>query len=260
MTNETEIQPPPPPQDTRQPFSRFALVAFGFALLVALLGVMSGLGARWGLWPFTTGFTLLRYAAYGGIAAAILAAAAVVVARPGGPRRGFVAAFAALVISLIVVGIPWQQQRMARGGNIPPIHDITTDVNNPPAFVAIAPIRADAPNPVEYGGAEVAREQQRAYPDIQPVLLNMPLGRAFQRALDAAQDQGWAIVEANPSQGRIEATDRTFWFGFYDDVVIRLTPVEGRTVLDVRSKSRVGRSDVGANARRIRDYIEDVQE
>ena len=79
---------------------------------------------------------------------------------------------------------------------------------------------------------------------------------AQQEALDAAEDQGWQIVEADVNDGRIEATDRTFWFGFYDDVVIRLTPVEGRTVVDIRSKSRVGLSDVGANARRIREYVD----
>ena len=258
MTNEPEVQPTATEVETtpHRPYSRLAVAALVFALLVALLAMMSGFGSRWGLWNFRTGFSLLRWAAYGGIAAALVAAVAVVRARPGGPRRGFVAAFAALVIGLLVIGIPWQQQRLAR--SVPPIHDITTDVNNPPQFVAVAPLRADAPNPIEYEGAEIARQQQQAYPDLRPVLLDMPLDRAFQRALDVAEDQGWEIVEANPSQGRIEATDRTFWFGFYDDVVIRLTPVEGRTVLDVRSKSRVGRGDVGANARRIREYLADV--
>ena len=254
MTNETEIVPPS--TRSRKPVSRLAIAAFILALVVALVAAMAGLGSRWGLWSFRTGFSLLRWAAYGGIATALLGAIAVVVARPGGPRRGFVPAFAALVIGLIAVGIPWQNRRLAQ--SVPPIHDITTDVNNPPAFVAIAPIRADAPNPVEYEGAEISRQQQQAYPDLEPVLLDMSPERAFQRALDAAEDQGWEIVDANPAQGRIEATDRTFWFGFYDDVVIRLTPVNGRTVLDVRSKSRVGRSDVGANARRIRAYLEDV--
>jgi uncharacterized protein (DUF1499 family) len=70
---------------------------------------------------------------------------------------------------------------------------------------------------------------------------------------------GWQIVSVDPDSFRIEAIDRTFWFGFVDDVVVRLTPVNGRTVLDVRSKSRVGRSDVGTNARRIREYLDAVR-
>ncbi|HUE95172.1 MAG TPA: DUF1499 domain-containing protein [Longimicrobiaceae bacterium] len=255
MTNETEIHvEATPPQ---HPISRLALLALGVAIIAMLLGVMSGLGYRWGLWGLSTGFQLLRWGAYAGIAAAVLGAVAVIVTRPGSSRRGFVPAFAALAIGLLAVGIPWQARRA--GAGVPPIHDITTDVNNPPAFVTIAPIRADAPNPVEYAGAEIARQQQQAYPDLQPVLLDLPIDRAFQRALDIARAQGWAIVDANLAEGRIEATDRTFWFGFYDDVVIRLTPVEGRTVVDVRSKSRVGRSDLGVNARRIRAYLQAVQ-
>ena len=221
---------------------------------------MAGFGSRIGLWPFSTGFTVLRWAAYAGIAAGVLGLLAAVLTRPGTGKRGFGLALAAMIIGVIVWFIPSENLRTARSGNIPPIHDITTDVENPPQFVAVAPLRADAPNPVEYEGEEVARQQQQAYPDIQPVLLDMSAERAFQRALDAAEAQGWEIVDADPADGRIEATDQTFWFGFLDDVVIRLTPVDGRTILDVRSKSRVGRGDVGTNARRIREYLEDVQQ
>ena len=255
MTNDTEVHQAT--TRTTRRISPIALVAFGLAVLVGVLAVMAGFGSRWGLWGFRTGFQMLRWAAYGGIATAVLAAIAVFVTRPGGPRRGFALAFAALVVGILAVAIPWQSRRS--GASLPPIHDLTTDVNNPPQFVAIAPLRADAPNPIEYDGPEVAAQQQRAYPGLQPVLLEMPLDRAFQRAFDAAEQQGWRIVEANVDEGRIEATDRTFWFGFYDDVVIRLTPVDGRTVVDVRSKSRVGGHDFGTNANRILDYLEDVR-
>src|SRR5690606_13567146 len=100
--------------------------------------------------------------------------------------------------------------------------------------------------------------QLSAYPDIRPLVLDMPMASAFQRALEGVRDMGWEIVEADSIGGRIEATDETFWFGFKDDVVIRLTPTGERTILDVRSLSRVGGSDVGTNARRIRSYIEEV--
>lgn len=256
MTNETEVHPSE--SDVQRPHSRFAYIALGFAATTAIAAILAGFGSRWGLWHFSTGFSILRWAAYGGILAAILGAVAVFRTRPSGPRRGFVAAFTALILGLLVIGIPWQSRRA--GAGLPPIHDITTDVNNPPEFEAVAPLRADAPNPVEYEGADVARLQEQAYPDIQPVLLNLSADRAFQRALDVASRQGWRIVEASETDGRIEATDRTFWFGFYDDVIIRLTPVETRTVVDVRSKSRVGRGDTGTNARRIRSYLRDLQD
>lgn len=255
MNEDSEIQPNPS-KPARKPPSRLALGVLTFAILVTLVAVMSGFGSRWGLWNFRTGFSMLRWAAYGGILTIMIGAVALYRARPNGPRRGFTAAAAALVLGLLVVGVPWLNQRAAAGA--PPIHDITTDTENPPSFVAVAPLRADAPNPVEYGGQEVAVQQRRAFPEIRPVILDLPADRAFQRALDAASAQGWQIVDANPADGRIEATDRTFWFGFYDDVVVRLTPLDGRTVLDVRSKSRIGRGDMGTNARRVREYIADV--
>ncbi|MQA89093.1 MAG: DUF1499 domain-containing protein [Gemmatimonas sp.] len=233
------------------------MAVLGLAIIVALTGVMAGLGPRTGLWDFRTGFQILRWAAFGGIAVAILSVIALLVARPGGPRRGFTAAVVSLAIGLLAFGLPWQQSRIAN--SVPLIHDITTDTENPPEFVAVAPLRADAPNPIAYEGEEIARQQREGYPDLRPVLLELPMDRAFQRALDAAEAQGWDIIDANPQEGRIEATDRTFWFGFYDDVVIRLTPVNARTVVDIRSKSRVGLSDVGANARRIRGYIDDLE-
>jgi uncharacterized protein (DUF1499 family) len=158
---------------------------------------------------------------------------------------------------LFVVVVPWQQRRSSRG--VPPIHDISTDTENPPPFVAIAPLRADAPNPVEYAGPEAASRQRQAYPEIQPVVVGLPPDTAFVRALAAARAKRWEIVEANAAEGRIEATDRTFWFGFYDDVVIRITPSGTGSIVDVRSKSRVGRGDMGTNARRIRGYLRELQ-
>jgi uncharacterized protein (DUF1499 family) len=143
---------------------------------------------------------------------------------------------------------------------VPPIHDITTDTQDPPQFSAILPLRADAPNPPEYEGGEVAAQQREAYPDIQPLRLALDPDVAYTRALNAARSLRWEIVAADPEARRIEATDRTFFFGFADDVVIRVTPAGEGARIDVRSKSRVGRSDVGANARRIRRFLQRVQE
>jgi uncharacterized protein (DUF1499 family) len=223
--------------------------------LGAFLLFLAGTGTRLGLWSFGTGFTVLRWAAYIGVAAALLALIFLLVLRP---RGGVLAILAtALVIGTVTFALPWQQRRAAR--NVPPIHDITTDLGNPPEFVAILPLRADAPNSAIYEGEEIAAQQRAAYPDIQPLLLEMPSGAVFSRALDAARGMGWEVVSADSGLGRIEATATTRWFGFKDDVIVRITPDGSRTRVDVRSVSRVGRSDVGANAARIRKYVARLQ-
>jgi len=123
----------------------------------------------------------------------------------------------------------------------------------------VLPLREDAPNSAEYAGDSIAVLQRAAYPDVQPVQLTEAPGVAYTRALRAAESMGWTIVAADSLEGRIEATATTTWFGFKDDVVIRLRAEGAGTRLDVRSVSRVGRSDVGANAARIRAYVKALE-
>jgi uncharacterized protein (DUF1499 family) len=138
----------------------------------------------------------------------------------------------------------------------PPIHDVTTDPFDPPVFVALLPERTKSPNGAAYGGAAIAAAQQRAYPDIKSLILKAPPQEAIQRAIDAARACGWEIVSSDAASGRIEATATTRWFGFKDDVVVRVRPeAGGGSRVDVRSVSRVGESDVGANAKRIREFL-----
>ncbi len=249
--------PEPPPVGRLRGLSRVALLVALLAAAFALMAMLAGFGSRWNLWTFRTGFTLLRWAAYGGIAVALLSLVAIYRARPGGPRRGMSFALFGFIVGSLLILIPWSWTQRAQGA--PPIHDITTDTQDPPQFVAVAPLRADAPNPIEYGGPEVAAQQVEAYPDIQPLLLQMPMADAFQRALEGVREMGWEVVAADSVEGRIEATDETFWFGFKDDVVIRLTAVGERTILDVRSLSRVGGGDAGTNAARVREYLDEVR-
>ena len=235
-----------------------ATAGLALALLAAVVLLIAGPGYRFGLWSLGTGFALMRYAAYGGIAAAVVSAIGLVLARPRGRRRGMFRALAGLVIGLIAVGVPWSYARSARAA--PPIHDITTDLADPPAFAANLPLRANAPNPADYGGAEVAAQQRESYPDIGPLVVAPGPQRAYAAALAAALEMDWQIVAADEAAGRIEATDRTWWFGFTDDVVVRIRPEGAGSRIDVRSSSRVGVGDAGTNAARIRAYLEEVRE
>jgi uncharacterized protein (DUF1499 family) len=234
-----------------------ATMGLALALLAALVLVLAGPGYRFGLWSLGTGFALLRYAAYGGIAAAVVSAVGLVLARPRGRRRGMFRALAGLVIGLIVVGVPWSYARSARA--VPPIHDITTDLADPPAFAANLPLRAAAPNPADHGGPEVAAQQRESYPDIGPLIVAPAPQRAYAAALAAAMEMDWQIIAADEAAGRIEATDRTLWFGFIDDVVVRIRPEGAGSRIDVRSVSRVGVGDAGANAARTRAYLAEVR-
>lgn len=231
------------------------IAALGLLLAAGAAGaeILAGPGTRIGWWPFPTGFGILRWAAYTGLAGAAVSFAAGVAARPGPGRPGTRIAVAGLLIGLAAVAVPWGYQRIAR--SVPAIHDITTDAENPPAFAALLPVRREAPNGAAYGGPEVAAKQRAAYPDIRPVRLPVPPREAFDRALAAAQKMGWTIAAAERADGRIEATATTFWFGFRDDIVIRVAPEETGSRVDIRSVSRVGKSDLGTNARRIRQYV-----
>lgn len=236
-----------------QLFRRFVLI---LAVLAALALLIAGPGTRLGFWDFSFGFTLMRWALYGGLAAAGLAV--VVLLIPAGRRVGITVPIAAIVIGLATAAVPWSLVQKAQ--SVPRIHDISTDTVDPPEFVAIVPLRADASNPPEYAGQETAEKQREAYPDIRPLEVDGWPALVFEHALDTARAQGWEIVEADEAEGRIEATATTFWFGFKDDVVIRIRGGNDGSVIDVRSKSRVGLSDVGANAERIRDYLDELEE
>ena len=163
-----------------------------------------------------------------------------------------------MLIGLAIIAVPLQWMRTAQ--RVPPIHDITTDTEDPPPFVKVLERRKDAANPAEYGGPEVAAQQKAGYPDLGPLILDLPPDQAFQHALVAAAEMGWEIIDANLVEERIEATDTTFWFGFKDDIVIRVMPGSRGSRIDVRSLSRVGKSDVGANAKRIQAYLKRLKE
>ena len=219
----------------------------GAALLLA-----GPLGTRAGIWSFIIGFLMLGLSVLVGLVGASLALVS-------GIRSGqWKLAAAGIVIGLAVASVPSAAILAAR--DTPAIHDITTDPDNPPLFVAILPLRTGAANPPEYLGGEVTAQQRSAYPDIQPLVLQVNAGQAFDRALTAVRDLGWNVVSNDREAGRIEAVDTTFWFGFKDDVVIRVREINpGSARIDVRSKSRVGVGDRGTNARRVRTLLDRLQ-
>ena len=229
---------------------RVLVILVAFAAAAALLA--SGPGYRLGAWHFRVGISMVRWSAYLGIAGALLAVVALAIPRVrGGGARSLIAA---LVVAGVTGGITgyWA----SRASSVPRIHDITTDTENPPQLVATLPMRAGAENTAVYGGPQLAAEQKQGYPDIAPLMLTLPPAAAFERALRAAQAMGWQIVAADLATGHLEATDTTLWFGFHDDIVVRIAAAGRGSRVDVRSVSRVGRSDIGTNAKRIRSFLD----
>ena len=233
----------------------FASIGLALAVLALVLLAIGPLGWRLGWWHFRFAFFwLMTSSAYLAIAALIVSILTLVFGWSHLGARGITFAALGVVLGAALVYVPWQynQKRTA----LPPIHDITTDTENPPTFVAAVPVRAaQSANPLAYEAA-VAKQQRDAYPDIVSFKVGLPPADAFKRALDAAKSMaGWTLVDTDPSSGRIEANETSQWFRFTDDVVIRVAADGAASRIDVRSVSRMGRSDFGVNAKRVRAYL-----
>lgn len=226
-------------------------LATGLAIAAGLVQVSAGIGWRQGWWGLGVSFEILRWTAY--VAFPCLAASAVGLVIAGW-RRGWrmaLAATAGVAVSAAVLIVPLDFNARRQ---LPPINDITTDTANPPAF-AKYPLSDKGNQSPAYPGEAFAQQQRKAYPDIAPVGLRLEPMAALARAIDVANAAGFAIVEVREERGLVQASATTAWFGFTDDVVIRITPLGEGSRIDIRSKSRVGRSDLGANAFRIRRLI-----
>jgi uncharacterized protein (DUF1499 family) len=159
---------------------------------------------------------------------------------------------------------------IVKANSAPPVHDITTDPTHPPAFVAVIPLRehAHAVNPPGYVRhmrvgdkmIDVPQLQREHYPDIKPLHLVLLPDQALAKAREVAGEMGWRVDAYVPAQGRLEATAYTFFFDFKDDVVVRVSASGAGSRVDVRSESRVGVSDVGTNAARIRRFLQLMQQ
>lgn len=164
-------------------------------------------------------------------------------------RNGIIAAVigvAPLVIVFAVVG--------GEGFSKPLIHDITTDFDNPPTFSAAVAARTAQENSLDYPGEQTAQLQRQAYPTIQPIETSLQPAAAFDRCMEIVKQLGWQVLEENKSGGVIEAVEQTRLFSFKDDIAIRVTATEKGSRIDLRSVSRVGQGDFGANAARIERF------
>lgn len=226
-----------------------SLVSLSAFLLVALPGPLY----KYGVVDLGTAFTGFKFGVFAGIATLILLVLQILFKRKTVTLGSTIMA---LLLSTIAIAIPLSM--LNKGKSVPPIHDISTDLVNPPEFVAIAPLRADAPNPVEYAGVEVATQQRAAYPELQTLNYTQSKSELVEATKQVIDHLGWQLVNIDADQGIVEATDRTMWFGFKDDVIVRITDKGSERLVDIRSKSRVGGSDLGKNAERIHDFTEEL--
>lgn len=246
-----------------------SLGTLGLGILTLLITVVAPLGYRLNLWSYRTGFAILRtmvpvWLYIAGIVAVITAVIGFLANKwqMENMTRLVELGAASVLISLTTWYMP-QTYLEPDGDPYPSIHDISTDTINPPEFDALLPLRVDADNGVEYGvsrdmnPALLVELTKQAYPDLlEPVILDVSPDTAFDRAMNAVNQLGWKIVDANKAAGRIEASESTFWFGFTDDIVIRLVSMSSGIRIDARSVSRVGKGDVGINAIRLRAFFE----
>ena len=246
-----------------------AAVARGLCILgvvvaigCALAGLGAGLGYRFGWWHYGAGIATLGnvfWVALGTAVSCLLALVlALVAARPSPVLPASLAA-AGLAIAGVTAWVPYDLRMTANA--LPRIHDISTDLADPPAFVRAAELRAKGEHPVAYDGPEVAALQKKAYPDLVTLELKAPRDKVLLAASAALVSMGLEITATDMAAGRIEAVATSRLFGFKDDVVVRVAPVPGGGArVDVRSMSRVGRHDFGANAERVRALLARIRD
>ena len=230
------------------------------AVILLIILVTGPLGYKFSMVPLQPSLVSLLIAVAGGALVFLIGLVYLVIAMRSdlGKNRNLV--IVSMILGLVPVGIIGPQ--IAAAGDVPPIHDITTDTANPPAFVAIVPLRENAPNGYEYGVTEAWPAEKlgattiEAYPDLKPIESDLSVADAVDRTEDALRAMGLEIVAVDKEAGLVEATATTFWFGFKDDMVVRIVGNGEGSRIDLRSMSRVGQSDVGANAARITDFVD----
>ena len=258
-------------------------LALAVSLLIPLYFAVAALGVKFGLWgwQFGLGTLIVTWGPRILLTALVLGALALLAALMRRPRRGAAAAVIALAVPAIALAYLYQVR--SRTEAIPPIHDVSTNAEDPPLYSQrIMRLRGAAgANPVhpltaQLGSIEayhsprfedrasrtVAELGQEAYPELRTLAVRADRSALFDVIEQEARERGWTIHTNDPEGGRLEATAETFWFGFEDDVAVRVrpAPAPGTLLVDARSTSRVGLGDMGANAARLSDYLAAVEE
>jgi hypothetical protein len=254
-------------------FASVSLIGFSLGAVVALTACF---GAHFGgYWDYQTGIRILTPGVYVGAVALLSGLIWLTRAlRANTAEAGRIGA-AGLVGSLLLVGIPLHHLWL--NFSLPKIHDVSTDIGDAPRFGDLLALRRGAPNPPDYDGPQVIRydgermtvanAQKNAYQDIKPLerLAGQTpqkefIKKYFWRSLNAVNALGWQVAGYDIKAGRIEATDSSFWFGVVSDIVIRVRPAGAIGVrVDIRAKSRAGRSVHGRNAELVRDFVQFVK-
>lgn len=238
------------------------ILCFG-AVAVALIGAI---GAGREAWHFRVGFTMLKYALYAGAAGILVGLVAIFFAWRGRPRFVLLNLVAILVAGAFLAFVG-NQIWIAR--TVPGIHDISTNLDDYPRFYRLTVRDDNLEHIPDMGRRDFAalepRERWKAvhreyYGDIAPIRVPWSVEETTARARRLAEARGWEIVTFDPANGILEAVDTSRFFRFKDNVVVRVRPSSGSgAIVDMRSMSRVGVSDVGVNARRVRDYLADLR-
>ncbi|HEX3809339.1 MAG TPA: DUF1499 domain-containing protein [Rhizomicrobium sp.] len=239
-------------------------LAFATFLVALAIGIVSAAGTRLGVWDYHIGLmAMFPWCVFVALGAVALALVWIVIAVIKGTGEGARWAMSALIGAIVLLYTPLTAISNASG--MPHIHDITTDIDYPPQFDTLLPLRQGAETPPDYDGAIRVRDngvlhstsylQRKYYGDIYPRGILLPPTKVFWRAFRAAKGMGWNIVSFDPNTGRIEATDTSFFFGITDDIVIRVKPSGQGARVDVRSKSRINQPDLGRDAQGIRDFF-----
>lgn len=227
--------------------------------ILAVLGFpLAVIGTRLNLFDFRIGFSIIQITMLLALSVFLLSIVTWWWQRSRNPASAKAAGIAAILALLPIIGLGSQ---LVSARSLPMIHNISTDTVNPPQFDQIVSLRGDTANSLTYDSEVLAAVQQAAYPEVKTLVTDMGVQAAFRRSVELAQRLGWKIVATNQETGLIEATDTTTLWQFKDDIVIRIEANDvGGTEIDLRSVSRVGKSDLGANAKRITAFIDAFEE
>lgn len=228
------------------------IFALGGALIALVTGLLALVLARYSIVGKLGGFRTFMMTMWPFVALTVIALVGIVIGLVRKTGVGWRNPLA-LLVSIVMLGIMYGQVIAPARAN-PPMHDITTDLDQPPAFAALT---LPEDNLRGFENMQEWRAMHRAeYGDIRPEVIDKPPRAVLGDARALMEERGWDIVATDPDAGRIEAIAFAGFIRFRDYVVVEVTPVaDGSTRVDMRSTSEVGVSDLGYNAARVREFL-----